>query len=124
MKRKVAAGMLSAVAMAANAAGGVFVPHSLMTGSQYQQFSPAERQRYVAGVVDGFFFAPMLAATQVMRVYKLQACAVDHQMNDAVITAIVDKFVADNPEIGGEDMHYIVFRAMRGACAKLGNPID
>lgn len=119
-----AAGILLSVAMAANAAGGVFVPHSFMTGSQYQQFSPPEKQRYVAGVIDGFFFAPMLAATKVMRVYKLHACAINHQMNDAVITAIVDKFIADKPEIGGEDMHYIVFRAMRDACAKLGNPID
>lgn len=100
------------------------MPHSFMTGSSYRQFSPVERQRYVAGVVDGFFFAPMLAATQVRRVYKLQTCAVNHQMNDAVIAAVVDKFVADNPEIGGADMGYIVFRAMGDACAKLGNPID
>lgn len=124
MKKMIAAALLAALTMTAEAELSIPVPQGFFTGNKYEQFSAIEKRRYVSGVIDGLLVSPAMALTSLPRALNLQRCELAAHMTDAQIQAIVDKFMANNPERWGEDMGGLVFGAMLQACAKEGTPLD
>jgi hypothetical protein len=124
MRRKIAAAMLVSLAMTAETAHGIRVPQGFFTGNNYEQLSQIEKVRYVTGVFDGLLSSPLMAKDSLPRAENLQRCELAAHITDIQIKAIVDKFLADNPERWGEDMGSLVFGAMLQACAKEGAPLD
>ncbi|RQT26027.1 hypothetical protein DF037_20265 [Burkholderia contaminans] len=112
----------SVACQAQNPSPRFFVPGGFVDGNKYQQFGPIEKQVYVEGLLDGIFFAPAIALKDLPRAVKLHDCAVSNNMTNVQITAIVDKYMADNPERWGDPMSNIAYTAMILACRKLGTP--
>lgn len=105
-------------------AQSVYVPHGFETGNDYQQMMPLERQRYAAGVLDGYMAAPMLAVRDLPVVRALQRCDEKMALTDVQLQAIIDRYMADNPERWGDDMGELVLNALINACRKIGAPIS
>jgi uncharacterized membrane protein len=123
MKKAIAASALVVLSMTTYGQG-IYVPHGFMIGNAYEQMSPLERQRYLAGVMDGYLTAPMFAMKEVPRIVTLQRCVLVMQLNDRQLAAIVDKYMSENPEQWGQDMNILTFQAIRGACLKVDIPLD
>ncbi|AOK59169.1 hypothetical protein WM29_08595 [Burkholderia ubonensis] len=109
---------------AQNMSPRIFVPGGFVDGSAYQRFSSLERQRYLEGVFDGIFYAPVIAMKDLPRAVKLHDCAVNHGMTNVQMAAIVDKYMNDNPERWGDPMTNNAYTAMVQACRKLGTPAE
>lgn len=114
---------LLGLAAAGSYAAPVLVPHGFIKGNAYEQMSPAEKQRYAAGVFDGMVLAPMFANVGVPETLRLQQCALAMNLDDAQLMAIVDKYMANVPEQWGLDMGWLVYRALIDACNKTGHPL-
>ncbi|WP_186210227.1 hypothetical protein [Burkholderia gladioli] len=104
-------------------AQSVYVPHGFTTGNDYQQMTPIERGRFDVGVFDGFMAAPMLAEKDLPQARALQRCSGAMSLTNVQLVAIVDKYVADNPERWGDDMSVLELNAIIAACRKIGYPI-
>ncbi|MEX3614035.1 MAG: hypothetical protein VB141_09880 [Burkholderia gladioli] len=78
--RKMIAGVAliaaSVACQAQNPSPRIFVPGGFVDGNAYQRFSTLEKQRYLEGVFDGIFFAPVIAMKDLPRSVKLHDCAV------------------------------------------------
>ncbi|WP_321891653.1 hypothetical protein, partial [Burkholderia cenocepacia] len=61
----------------------------------------SERQRYLEGVFDGIFYAPIIAMKDLPRAVKRHGCAVNLGMTNMHMAAIVDKYMTDNPDRWG-----------------------
>ncbi|WP_155649156.1 hypothetical protein [Burkholderia cepacia] len=69
----------------------VVVPNGFYTGNSYQAFLPLERERYVAGVLDGLLSSPLMANANVPLAGILQKGSLQLGLNTAQATAIVEK---------------------------------
>jgi hypothetical protein len=120
----VAAALSAAVAAATGHAEGVRVPEGFVDGNAYQKFSAQEKQRYLDGVVDGFYFGPVFAYQNLSRVTKLKECVTNTGLKDTQLVGLVDAYLAGHPQALGMPMHGSVFVTLRDACKKAGAPID
>lgn len=102
----------------------IFVPGGFVDGNAYQRFGGLEKQRYLEGVFDGIFYAPVIAMKDLPRAVKLHDCAVNHGMTNVQMAAIVDKYMTDNPERWGDPMTNNAYAAMVQACRKIGTPAE
>ncbi|VWC01264.1 hypothetical protein BLA6993_04856 [Burkholderia lata] len=125
MKKLIVGITLIAASVAGNAQNKpIFLPGGFVDGNGYQTFDPLTKRRYLEGVFDGILYAPAIAVKDLPRAVKLHDCTAGHSMTDAQIAAIVDKFMADNPERWGEPMSNIAYTAMLLTCRKLGTPAE
>ncbi|WDD91141.1 hypothetical protein Bsp3421_001036 [Burkholderia sp. FERM BP-3421] len=105
-------------------ADGVRIPEGFVDGNAYQKFSALEKQRYLDGVVDGFYFGPVFAYQNLSRVVKLKECVTNLHLTDTQLVKLADQYLAGHPQALGMPMHGSVFVTLRDACAKGGAAID
>jgi hypothetical protein len=116
--------MLAAVSVASHARD-YHLPPGITTGNDYQDYSVTDRQRYLAGVLDGIYLAPQLAQQQhLARVEKLSRCESVMRLTGVQLVAIVDHYMADHPEQWGGSMNTIAYKALADACRKNAAPIN
>jgi len=105
--------LLAAASPVAAEERGVAIHHGFYTGNAYRELPEGQRWTYVSGVIEGMLLAPLYGAPKSKMVW-IESCIVG--MLDKQVTAIVDKFMAENPARWHEDMHALVYSAMIGAC--------
>ena len=112
----IAAMALLALMSPATPAQGVRVPNGLVEGRDYRTWPRIERTRYVMGAVDAYLASPIIGAPH-RNASVLQTCLMD--MSDTQMTAIVDKYLADHPEVWHYGMHIVVINSVRAVCSEL-----
>lgn len=91
----------------------VAIKTGFYSGNEYRQLSQSQKMTYAAGVVDGIFLAPLYGAPKRQLLW-LESCIVG--ITDEQVTAIIDKFMGENPARWHEPMHILAFTALRAAC--------
>lgn len=91
----------------------VEIKYGFLKGNDYRTHGDSERAEYVMGVLDGLLAAPVFGAPKKNLAW-LEACTVG--MTNDQVTAIVDKYLRENPEQWNEGMNVLVYSAMLGAC--------
>ncbi len=85
------------------------------SGNAYREFDEGQRWLYVSGVIEGMLLAPLYGAPR-REMSWLESCVAG--MSNKQVTAIVDKFMSENPARWHEDMHTLVYSAMIGVCKR------
>jgi hypothetical protein len=119
--RKVVASALFAVGALTCQAESLYTPGGFVTGNEYRQKSETSRYGYLQGLFDGYMFAPFIAGSNHTTAVRLHDCA--SQMTPIQLSAIVDKFMNENPERWGEEMNLLAYSAIFLACQKIGKPL-
>ena len=107
----------SSVALA-NSSGKVELHHGYMTGNSYRDMPASGQQGYVVGVIDGMFMAPVFGAKLGVKSWLGQC--IESGMRSDQLKAIIDKYLAEHPEIWNEDMAGITYGALLPVCRARG----
>ena len=95
--------------------GGVRIKAGFITGNQYRGYANVLQRRYVMGVVDGLFLAPIFDVPKE-RLAWLENCVVGK--TDDQVTTIVNQYLNKNRVRWREPMHVLVYAGLRDACPK------
>ena len=94
------------------ARSGAGVYEGFIKGNDYQNMSRDARMIYISGIYDGIQVAPLLGA-------PMENLHVFHRLTDRMtneqVTAIVDKYMEDNPQEWHLPMSYLAFTAITKA---------
>lgn len=92
-----------------------------LAGNSYLELPSDQRTLYIMGLVDGFYFAPVLGAPRTAQsdLLWVEEC-VQARMNNQ-ISAMVDKFLTDHPERWNEPMNKLLYETFVEMCP--GNPV-
>ena len=90
-----------------------YMMKSSLTGNNYRLLTPIEKRRYVRGILDGTFTAPGFGAPRENMEW-IEKCITNMTVEQPV--AILEKYMADNPERWGDPMNFIFLSAMNGVC--------
>ena len=94
---------------------GVYIQNGFFDGRAYLNFSPLEQQRYVAGLLDGIFIAPLFGAPDDgARYMRLRNCVTG--MSDIQLSAIFVKYLKEHPEEWHRYAHTVMFQALNAVC--------
>ena len=116
MTMRSAIAMLTVCAITALAAqDGVVIHNGFLTGDEFRKSTPSQQQTYVMGFVDGLLISPLVGAEKG-QVKWLEVLI--EGMTSEQITAILLKYINDNPEAWNECSHTIAYRALRQAYEK------
>lgn len=108
-----------ALTFAALPTKAVEIQNGYYTGSAYRTLPDDARMTYIAGVIDGYLYAPMFGADGTdMRPFA--GCI--RGMKTDQLMAIVDQYLANNPTVWDDQMNAVVDMAFRRACASRGRP--
>lgn len=124
MKKLITAVALASLCATAHADSSVYVPNGFFNGHEYHGFNEEQKRFLVAGALDGFFLAPILADKDIPLVRKLGHCMDNMNATDGQLVAIVDRYLETHPVELGRQVHVIVYNALFDACAKNGTPIN
>jgi hypothetical protein len=132
MKKLIVGAALSAAAITNLASAkpfdpnDVFSPHpGFFTGSHYEALSSPERLRYLDGLMDGFLYAPMLAAngySDHKSIEQLSQCNAAVGMTDIQFLKIVDDYMNTHPDYWGAPMNGSAAAALAQFCKKTRHP--
>ena len=84
-------------------------------GQQYHQMNQNQKESYVTGVIDGLIFA-FVVTKQISSQRWLEECIKDMRVDQ--LTAIVSKYIADNPEYSQATANGLVFNTLVNLCKK------
>lgn len=84
-------------------------------GQQYRQMNQNQKESYVTGVIDGLMFA-FAVTKQTSSQQWLEKCIQGVPVNQ--LTAIVTKYIANNPECSQATANGLVFNALVSLCEK------
>lgn len=98
----------------------VFIYGAYASGNQYRAKQPIERLNYVAGILDGFIYAPAWGADE-KNLDALRACM--DGMPGSQLLAIVDQYVESKPSNWDHPMPVLVHQAMFFACKDRNQPL-
>jgi hypothetical protein len=116
--------LAASIAPSVALAQGIPVSHGFLSGNRFRGYPEIAQRGYIMGVIDGFLFSPVLGAP-VRRPSEMSACLFTNmQATDAQVLAIVNRYLDKNPAAWGDDMHSLVFRAVREACTSRGLSLD
>lgn len=91
------------------------VQRAFLTGNEYVQRSPWERERLVVGVVEGFFASALIGARQVT-LQRMQRCL--QPMDSGQLRAILDRYVIEHPQWRHQHMGVLMYRALNEGCLR------
>ena len=83
----------------------VLLQSGFVTGNMYQSLDKSQKNHYVMGVVDGLLLSPLLKAPET-EAKDLSNCLVG--VENRQLLAVVNKHMADNPELWHQPMHILV----------------
>lgn len=115
--------MIAAVALACTALSSGATHAQTMTvfhfytGSTYRTLDVPLRRLYVMGMLDGIQMGAFISNNPQL-VSSMAACT--SGMNGTQATAIVDKYLGDNPTLWDWPMNVVLQHAFAGACAERG----
>jgi len=84
-------------------------------GQQYHQMNQNQKESYVTGVIDGLIFA-FVVTKQTSSQRWLEECMKGMRVDQ--LTAIVSKYIADNPEYSQATANGLVFNTLVNLCKK------
>jgi hypothetical protein len=90
----------------------VKIKKGFLTGNSYLQLSKKEQMSYVMGLLDGIFLAPFFNAPKVNLEWIENRTA---DMTISHLTAIITKYLNDNPQLWQESMNVIAYSALHAA---------
>ena len=93
----------------------VTIHDGFLTAKDFRELPQARKVSYVTGVLDGMLLAPFFGAPK-NRLEWFESCVVG--MDDEQVTAILSRFVAENPARWHQRVHTQFYAAMREACGK------
>ena len=94
----------------------VMVHNPYVRGNEYVKLEEGDRATYIAGLVDGILLSPFFGA-QRHKIEWFERCTIE-QKTIYQLTAIVDKFMKENPNRWHEPMHTLAYFAIKKACEK------
>jgi hypothetical protein len=84
-------------------------------GNEYRQMNQNQKESYVTGVIDGLMFA-FAVTKQTSSQQWLEECIKDLPVNH--LTAIVTKYITNNPEYSQATANGLVFNTLVSLCKK------
>jgi len=84
-------------------------------GQQYRQMNQNQKESYVTGVIDGLMFA-FAVTKQTSNQQWVEECIKDMRVDE--LTAIVTKYIANNPEFSQATANGLVFNTLVRLCKK------
>ena len=93
----------------------ILIKTGFITGNEYLRLPDVNKLHYVMGVVDGIFLAPFFGAPKD-KMDWIEKFLVN--MTDSQVTAIINKYLQENPQRWHESMNVIIYSAFREACLK------
>lgn len=94
----------------------VMIHNSYVKGNEYVKLEEGDRALYIAGLVDGILLSPFFGA-QRSKIEWFERCTIE-RMTMYQVTAIVDKFMRENPDRWHQEMHTLAYIAIKKACEK------
>lgn len=113
MRRIVIACMAVLMSSAAASADGVLIHNGFVTGQEFMRATDAEQRRYIMGLVDGLFLAPLVRAPKA-KVIPIEKCV--EGMTDEQLNAIFLKYLRNNPERWHQSAHAAFYTAIVETC--------
>jgi hypothetical protein len=93
-------------------ANEILIKTGFISGNKFMKMG-LSKNNYLMGVIDGIFLSPFFEAEK-SKLRWIETCVTG--MSDYQITAIVDKYMNDNPIEWHESMNIIVYRAFSKSC--------
>ena len=78
-------------------------------GHEYRQMNQSQKESYVTGVIDGLMFA-FAVTKETSSQQRLEECIKGEPVNQ--LTAIVTKYIANNPDLSQATANKLVFNAL------------
>lgn len=91
----------------------VIIHNGFETGQSYLALPLFEQMRYVEGLVDGIFLAPLFGADKE-RVRIIERCVAG--MTNSQIAAMLRKFLDDRPELWHQEAHTLATQMFHDKC--------
>ncbi|MBL6791504.1 MAG: hypothetical protein ISQ46_05630 [Methylophilaceae bacterium] len=92
------------------------------TGNDYLEKSNSERSNYIMGITDGVLSSLLYLNKEIPSealddVESLKTCLTSRVENLKQLTAIVDKYLQNNPERWAEPMSLLYYNSVKGICS-------
>jgi hypothetical protein len=116
-------GVMIAIPSAYSAAPGVpegAFSYGFARGNLYRTWTDDQRQLYVAGIIDGLMFSPVVGGRTAF-VTSLNACLSGLPIEQD--TAVVDKAINADPEHWDGPLNFLVYKALQDFCSARGKPL-
>ena len=107
------------LARQADPADGVLIHNGFLTGQSFRDLPDLGKRSYVAGLIDGLFLAPLFDAPKSSMGW-LESCV--EGMTDEQVSAIISKYLDDNPGRWHQPVHGAAYSALLAACP--GSPLQ
>jgi len=91
----------------------ISVPHGFLKGNDWMDYNQSSKAGYSTGIIDGIIFASAWERGGSSLEW-LSPCVVG--MTNSQVSAIIQKYINDNPGDWHDDMHAIVFKAFLDTC--------
>ena len=93
----------------------VKISPGFFSGKDYLDMSDTEKRAYVTGEINGMLVAPFFGAPEENLAW-LKACSA--KMSDEDLSAIITRFIRDQPGQMQTNLNVVTFNALREACKK------
>jgi hypothetical protein len=91
----------------------VNVQNGFITGTVFREWPEVQQDRYVMGLLDGMFLAPLFGAPEP-NMSRLRQCVVG--MGDRQLSEMLRLHLAQHPEIWHQSAHGTMFAALAEKC--------
>jgi len=91
----------------------VLIQNGFIKGRDFRAFDSGNKYMYSMGLVDGILLSPLYGAPK-SKLEKFESCTTG--MNGSQLSAIFDKYLAENPERWHLSMHANGYAALQDTC--------
>ena len=104
---------LACLAVSGPAFSALKFNNGFINGNEWRGFAPSHKTTYIVGIVDALFYSVVYGASKVV-IDGLVNC-IQRKTPDQ-LTAVVEKFMKDNPELWDKAMSNITHMALEVMC--------
>ena len=95
--------------------GSVSVAKGFLTGEEFLKLSDTEKVSYSMGIIDGYLSSPIFGA-DAKYINWISTCT--KSKTNTQLSAILNKYLEDNPGRWEKSTQFLMFEALRKACDK------
>ena len=93
-----------------------------VSGNDYLELTAVQKSDYYMGLVDGILVSKIFLNNEVssevlLRVDKLKDCLTTTIVNTKQLGAIIEKYLADNPERWADGMNILFYNSVQKICS-------
>lgn len=112
-------GLRPVLARQADQANGIVIHNGFLTGQDFRDLPDLRKRSYAAGLIDGLFLGPLFDAPKSSLGW-LENCV--EGMTDGQVSAIISKYLDDNPGRWHQPVHGAAYSALLAVCP--GSPLQ